>query len=183
MLFPDTPPLQGFLTSQSACSPSSATLPWGVTLTFEPTSCSSGRCDSNKQLHSQHTANPTPGITWNSRCSPCPQGAKGPPSAHGAPSPSTAKSRPPSVLAQVSRVCICVTPRGPCQLGPPSGPSHFQNSISRAVPGLLSVRIRKTPHRCQAHPRIPESQKPNCQGLPFFCQNCSFKSTNRRVYG
>ena len=75
--------------------------------------------------------NPTPGITWNSRCSPCPHGAR--------------KATLPHVeclyLPRPIQSAVC-----PCKIAgkPPQG--------QLCLCGVFILKTHKIPHRCRAHP-------------------------------
>ena len=115
----------GSLASHSICSPSSVIFRWQVTLTLRFTSCNSRATTTNSYTPNTQQ-NPTPGITWNSCCRPCPRGAR------------RATHRMWSALIFHGQVQSTVLVR--LQKG-----LHKGNS----TPVGFLWRIHKTPHRCQ----------------------------------
>ena len=96
------------------------------------------------------------------------RGLQEPPTTHGVPLSSMAKSSPLSVLDKSAHICICVTRMGPLPAQAPFRIFTLSKWHLTCLPWTSLNKDPQNPHRCRAHPCIPELQKPNCQGLPLL---------------
>ena len=81
-------------------------------------------------------------------------------------------------FAQISPYLHLHNPYGtPASSGPLQGLTFSKWHLA-CHPSTSLSKDPQNPHRCRAHPSVPESQKPSCQSSPGSCQNCLSKSTN-----
>ena len=180
LLFPYIPPLQGL----SPHNPRAVHLPryslGELAQTLEPTFYTAVDATTNSYIPSAEQ-NPTPGITWNSCCSPCLMGLEEPPTACGVPLSSMAS--PPSALVRLQESLDRgnSTPAGLFTKDPQNHPQAPGPPIQRGISAAFTAHPRFLPNAFTLL-NLQESEVSNTSQNTSFTEPCSKSRTQPSQY-